>query len=547
MSVRFQPLGPVPQETARVVRKSFRKGHPLIAFADSFGNFLECYDLNELYSELGQSAVHPAILTLITLLQFANGLSDRQAMEQVAGNLLWKYVLRLPLDHEGWDPSVLSEFRSRLEACNAGQLILDKLIDAANEKGLLKKSKQRTDSTCVLSAAKRLNRLELVHETMSACLEELSEEKPKFVLQLCRSYSGWRERYGESRAFNFKLANTDKARDELALAIANDGFDLLSEISTSEYSDELTELDSVRTLFVVWEQQFIVDESDGPRFRQGKEMTQAKECIGSPHDVDARYSRKGDESWFGYKTHFTETFDRGAPHLITSVYSTPGTTNDSEVLDTIHDSLMSRDLKPDFHLVDSGYAQAQVLKNSLKKNGIDVLCPLTNANSWQLRAGKGFDLANFSVNWKKKSVTCPNSVETSNWRKGTGDVINVSFPSKECQRCPFKEDCTTSESRKLQIKSRSVFEYMQYQRKRQNEETFRDQYKNRAGIEGTISQVIRRTDLRQSPYFGLAKTHLANILAATSVNVLRLANWLMNETIAGTRDGRFHNIAICVA
>ncbi|MFJ9842404.1 transposase, partial [Kitasatospora sp. NPDC101155] len=57
----------------------------------------------------------------------------------------------------------------------------------------------------------------------------------------------------------------------------------------------------------------------------------------------------------------------------------------------------------------------------------------------------------------------------------------------------------------------------------------------RAGVEGTISQAVRRTGIRRTRYTGLAKTHLGNVLAATAINLIRLDAWLTDTPLGKTR------------
>ncbi|MFE2738829.1 transposase [Streptomyces sp. NPDC059349] len=64
-------------------------------------------------------------------------------------------------------------------------------------------------------------------------------------------------------------------------------------------------------------------------------------------------------------------------------------------------------------------------------------------------------------------------------------------------------------------------------------DAWKKRYDVRAGVEGTISQAVRRTHLRRTPYRGQSKTHLANIPSATALNITRVDAWL-NETPLGT-------------
>jgi len=87
----------------------------------------------------------------VTVLQFAEGLSDRQAAEAVRARINWKYLLGLELGDPGFHYSVLCEFRGRLVGGAAEVLLLGKLVDVCRARTLLRaKGKQRTDSTHVL-------------------------------------------------------------------------------------------------------------------------------------------------------------------------------------------------------------------------------------------------------------------------------------------------------------------------------------------------------------------------------------------------------------
>ena len=121
--------------------------------------------------------MQPWRLALVTVMQFAEDLTDRQAAEAVRDRIAWKYALSLRLTYAGFDYSVLCEFRQRLLDHDAAQRLLDALLQQfAVRCWFTSRGKQRTDSTHILAATRRLNQLELVHETLRHALNELALE-----------------------------------------------------------------------------------------------------------------------------------------------------------------------------------------------------------------------------------------------------------------------------------------------------------------------------------------------------------------------------------
>ena len=166
MSLHPQAIEPVPEETARVAHTAFPGGNIYIRLRDELGVIYQDEAFAALFPSRGQAAECPWRLALISVMQFAEGLSDRQTADAVRGRIDWKYALSLELTDPGFDASVLSEFRSRLVAGGAEQKLLDVMLERFKTCGLLKgRGRQRTDSTHVLAAVRALNRLECVGET----------------------------------------------------------------------------------------------------------------------------------------------------------------------------------------------------------------------------------------------------------------------------------------------------------------------------------------------------------------------------------------------
>ena len=114
MSLPACPLARIPEETLRAARSAFPKGNPYMQMRDELGSIYTDEMFADLYPKDGQPAIRPWRLALVTVMQFAENLTDRQAADAVRDRIAWKYALSLELTHAGFDFSVLSEFRQRL-------------------------------------------------------------------------------------------------------------------------------------------------------------------------------------------------------------------------------------------------------------------------------------------------------------------------------------------------------------------------------------------------------------------------------------------------
>ena len=178
------------------------------------------------------------------------------------------------------------------------------------------------------------------------------------------------------RVENYRLPKAEKERLELAATIGADGDQLLAVIDAAVEQPWLAQLPAIHVLREVWTAQYI--KADGQlRWRTVRERPATAEQISSPYDPEARYGKKRDISWTGYKTHLTETCDSEAPHVITNVETTPATTPDDHMLTVVHQSLAKVELLPSEHLVDMGYTGCRMLVDSQQRHGVVSKRPLT--------------------------------------------------------------------------------------------------------------------------------------------------------------------------
>ena len=179
MSLPTSPCDLIPAQTIQVARAAFPKGNPSMGMRDALGPLYTNSTFAALFSHTGRPAEAPAQLALISVMQFAEGLSDAQAADAVRARIDWKYALALALTDPGFDASVLSECRQRLSTGHAELLLFETMLTLFREQGLRKATgRQRTDSPHVLAAIQTLNRLECVGETLRHALNVLATIAP---------------------------------------------------------------------------------------------------------------------------------------------------------------------------------------------------------------------------------------------------------------------------------------------------------------------------------------------------------------------------------
>ena len=262
--------------------------------------------------------------------------------------------------------------------------------------------------------------------------------------------------------------------------------------------------------------------------------------------TDARYGNKRSTTWTGYKVHLTS--DADTPHLITHVETTSAPVSDIDMTAAIHQALADKGLLPAAHLADAGYVDADLLISSHSDHEIDLVGPVRPDTSWQAKAGQGFDVPAFTIDWEARTVICPEGQTSFDWvpsRDSWGnDTIHIGFHRKTCAACPSRSLCTRSKTgpREITVRPQPQHEALQEVRRNQETEAWRARYGKRAGVEGTVSQAVRVFGLRRCRYLGLAKTRLQHIFTALALNVVRLDAWLTGQPLAKTRRSVFASL-----
>src|SRR6266699_3370867 len=405
------------QQIAAAIAAKYRGKRPrplAVLIRDRLGQWLGDEDFAAAFGTRGKPGWSPSRLALVTVLQRAENLTDRQAAESARTRIDWQYLLGLPLDDPGFDHTVLAEFRARVAGAGLEQVALDALLTRLAADGLVTAGgRQRSDSTHVTAAVAALNRLELAGESVRAALEALAAAHPAWLEQrIC--VSDFARRYGTPMT-SWRPPASQAKRDELAIAYARDGYARAGAVYDRSSPAWLRELPAVDVLRQVLLQNYTRTITGGKEVikRREKEpeggdgLPPGHARIASPYDTDARWGVKREEFWLGYKLHVTETcddapacgcdqpgahtpttrpartdgHDRHCPHLvfpnlITHVVTTDATVTDNQMTEPIHDALAGKHLTPDRHYTDSGYLSAALVVGALARHGIALIGPL---------------------------------------------------------------------------------------------------------------------------------------------------------------------------
>jgi transposase len=235
--------------------------------------------------------------------------------------------------------------------------------------------------------------------------------------------------------------------------------------------------------------------------------------------------------------------------VVTHVRTCPAMQPDMTSTAEIHERLAAKGLLPSEHFVDSAYIDAALLVGSRRDHGISLEGPVRGVANQHTRAGQGFEQRDFTIDWEHEQVSCPQGKVSVTWRARLDEVgsprIQAMFSRTDCGACTARPLCTPAKAarRSVYFHPREEYEALNAARVRMHDPAWKQRYRVRAGIEGTLSQAVRAFGLRRSRYVGLAKTGLQQVCTAAAMNASRVVRWLDGVPRARTRVTRFAALA----
>ena len=500
----------IPEEIRSWGEKHLESDNPYRAVGEQLFSFIPRSELSSMYSDTGRPSINPIVLSLVPIFQFLEDIPDRVAAAYVKTRLDWKYALHLPLHDSGFHYSDLCNFRKRLANHDKESLIFEQLLEKIKALGYFKKHKhQRTDSTHVLAKVRDLSRLENLSEGLRVSLKAI--QKADMTFYETKIPVLYTEHWSKPLS-DYQM--TDEERKQALQRVGQDIHWLLSFLKTNKESFlRLPELEVLQTLF---SQHFTIQSQ---KVSVKREATVGKDKIQTPHDPEARYSKKRGKSWTGGKVHITETAnEKGQVNFITDVTTTNACEQDNETLPQIQGNLEERELKPEQQFVDKGYTTGDNLAES-QQAGIQLMGEASELDNNGL-----YTADEFIIDYDSQTAACPAGNTSCSWRQFENGErkggIRISF-GQQCQDCPLKAKCTDNKHGRILTLHRH-YQLLKQRREESKTVAFRKSMKRRPPVEGTISEMVRAHGLRRSRYRGLAKNHLQNLMIGTAVNLKRL-------------------------
>ena len=495
--------------------------YPQVAAAR--GELEKCYCVDN-----GRVAVEPVLMLGVSLLQYLDGLPDRQAVEMLRYHAGWNFALNRQLGDELFHPTTLVNFRARLMEHEQSALGFKTILDALAEAGLVSRaSRQRLDSTQMFGLVSRMSRLDCVRESLRLALQELEpsvgpEARPGFWLE------GW-ERYVESQidyragseALGRKLveAGTDTAR---LLAWAREPSQ-----KTMAWGPHLLLLERV------FAEQF---EMSGTQAAPKSKVELSSDRVQNPHDPEARYAVKGEgqkkKEHVGYKVQVAESvtqakLEPGEPtqNFLTGIVTHAAQESDEAGAEKMaaEQAAMGMDKAP-VQYVDGAYVSAEKLAE-VQAEGRSLMGPAASAPQ---NNGGRYTSEDFQIEVEHRKAICPAGRENTQCSRleeqATGKVTYRFEWSTHCADCPLQEQCVGPAQKHRSLVVGEHHSALQARRQEQTTEAFAQEMKHRNGIEGTQSELVRAHGIRRARYRGLAKVRLQNYFAGAACNVKRWIN-----------------------
>jgi IS5 family transposase len=376
---------------------------------------------DELFTDLfrsgrGRPSVPADEIATVMVLQSLEGLSDRDALQALRTDLRWKVAAGLPLDDEGFHPTVLTLWRNKLRDSDRPQRIFDAVRDVVAATGVLTgKTRRALDSTLLDDAV-------ATQDTVTQLVSMI--RRVRRAIPAAAEVTVTAHEY-DTAGKPACAWDDPAARDELVTGLVHDAEAILDAVAGLSLDADQEAL--VGLLALVAGQD--VEEGDTPgSWRIARKVV--KDRTISTVDPETRHMHKSRSNYRdGYKAHLAVEPETG---IITGVELTPANTGDGPIGVQLLDGEAGLEV-----LADSAYGSGPVRADLAERGHTAVIKPWPTAHN-PLLDDDQFHRDDFRIDYRSRTVTCPNNITV-----GINDRGHAKF-STRCATCPLRNRCTTA-------------------------------------------------------------------------------------------------------
>ena len=468
----------------------------------------------ELYAMLG-----------VMILQQMHDLTDEETVHAYAFSIEWHYALDITDESDQASylcPKTLWAMRFLLTQQNLYRLLFESVTDQLAKVFAVDTSKQRCDSVHIFSNMRHLGRIGLFRHTIK-----------KFLINVKRHYKdlfealdkGLRDRYlSKQGEAVFSMVKPSESIGTLEAL----GADLFLLIERFKDHGQISAMSSYQLMIRLLKEQCLVEQDPESQVQRvsikpNKEIP--SDSLQNPSDPEASYDgHKGQ----GYQMQVSETYseeqeDNKPLSLITEVIVEPAHKSDTDALILLIEATQKRGLGPEKALADAAYGSDENCEKA-KALGVEVVSPVMGKPQ-----EKALTLTDFVLSSEAAVSACPQGHAPVKMKHKKGKYIVV-FGVQTCSGCPHLKHCPVKPGKKGYY-LRYDDKVLRLAQRRAQEKTpeFREVYRFRAGIEGTMSQLDRKTGLKYLRVRGLAAVSFCATLKAAGINILRAVAFRISE------------------
>jgi transposase len=473
-------------------------------------------DLEEMYCpDNGRPSLPPSLMAGVTLLQFHDDVSDREAMERTMFDQRWKVALGLPLDFKGFDPSSLTNFRKRLVAHGKERYAFDRFIAVGRAAGFIPdKVTILTDTTPVQGAGAVQDTYTLIRKAIRKLLKQLGYATPRKRRGLSPQVEALVTTYVR-RDRKADITWSDPQQRAAQLKDLVEDAEAVLELAADEQSDDAEVVASAWLLAKILGDDIVLDDQGEPQLGQGT----APDRITSITDPEMRHGRKsGAQRFDGFKVSVSS--EPSSDMILDIADVGAGGGDGQHLLPAVRRAEAQTGVTVERVVGDGAYGSGQNLEACAQRGTqpIDLVTPTYRPADPEVHKSA------FDIDLEAKTATCPQGITASGRdrrdRQGRPFLLFY-FPRGRCEVCPLFERCVRSKVRGRSVRTSPYETYLKAQRERQGTTEFQALYHQRSRVERIIAELVFH-GLRRTRYLGQSKRQLQRLWLAAVLNLKRL-------------------------